>query len=384
MEYENFELLIDGQRQKGYSVVVLQSSVGEARAAVQYPFGVGDIQDQISGIWETDAYSLGSNGRKTPSSLQGPEIKAVKTIGHALFDTAIAGEIRSCYDLSRYRAAQEGKGLRLKLRIQSPELATLPWELMFDPRQNEFVALSRYTSIVRHVEAFDRQPPLPMELPLRILCVCVSPTDMQRFDIKNITQLISEELRELEKAGLVKLEWLIGGTWRDLQHALWEENWHIFHFIGHGCYNEFTKEGYVMLTDSRNQAAMFSAKQLARLLSDNRALRLVILSSCEGARSNQHNLFSSAASVLVQRGIPAAVAMQDRIAIPTAIEFAQSFYKSIVAGESIETAVTEARIGISFANADTLEWGLPIVYTHRTDGYIFDSFHQRASQERRP
>jgi len=69
--------------------------------------------------------------------------------GEYLIVAATAGEVRSRYDVSCERAAQREQGLRLKLRIQAPELAVLPWEFLYDPRQAEYICLSRNTPLVR-------------------------------------------------------------------------------------------------------------------------------------------------------------------------------------------------------------------------------------------
>jgi hypothetical protein len=61
------------------------------------------------------------------------EEQAVQDFGRDLFDALLSGEIRSRYDVSLQEAKRQGKGLRLKLRIQPPQLAALPWEFLYDP-----------------------------------------------------------------------------------------------------------------------------------------------------------------------------------------------------------------------------------------------------------
>ncbi|MGH7595345.1 MAG: hypothetical protein ACREOI_03290 [bacterium] len=64
--------------------------------------------------------------RKAPS----PEEQAVQDLGRRLFDAFVTDEVRSCYDMSQREAAQKDMGLRLKLRIQSPEIAALLWQFL--------------------------------------------------------------------------------------------------------------------------------------------------------------------------------------------------------------------------------------------------------------
>jgi hypothetical protein len=35
----------------------------------------------------------------------------------------------------REAASQDDRGLRINLRVQAPDLAALPWEFLYDPRQ---------------------------------------------------------------------------------------------------------------------------------------------------------------------------------------------------------------------------------------------------------
>lgn len=78
------------------------------------------------------------------------------------------------------------------------------------------------------------------------------------------------------------------------------------------------------------------AGDLALLLAEHRSLRLVVLNSCDTARASASDRFSSTASVLLRRGIPAVVAMQYEISDEAAITFARGFY---TATGSIPTTV---------------------------------------------
>ena len=48
-------------------------------------------------------------------------------------------------------AQQQGKRLRVVLRLTAPELAALPWEMLFDPETETY--LCRHEPLVRHVHA---------------------------------------------------------------------------------------------------------------------------------------------------------------------------------------------------------------------------------------
>jgi hypothetical protein len=187
----------------------------------------------------------------------------------------------------------------------------------------------------------------------------------------------------LQANGLVDLTWLPGQTWRDLQRAMRGGPWHILHFMGHGGFDRNRDEGFLALADEEGETHRLSATQLGRLLADHFPLRLVLLNACEGARGGGRDVFSSTASILVRGGIPAVIAMQYEITDRAAIELAQAFYEALADGTPVDAAVAEARKAISFAVANTVEWGTPVLYMRSPDGVLFTPQPQRATGKKR-
>ena len=91
-----------------------------------------------------------------------------------------------------------------------------------------------------------------------------------------------------------------------------------------------------------------------------------------GRAGGSQDIFSSTASILVRRGIPAVVAMQYPVTDRAAVEFARSFYESLADGLPVDASVAEARKAVSFAIADTAEWGTPVLFMRTSDGRVFD------------
>ena len=175
----------------------------------------------------------------------------MQDFGRELFNALLTGETRSRYDVSVGAARQQGKGLRLKLRILPPELAKLPWEFLYDPRAAEYVCLSRDTPVVRYLELPQPVQPLLVQPPLRILGMVVSPRDLPSLDVAREKQRVELALGDLQKQRLIDLKWLEGQTWRDLQRAMRSGPWHIFHFIGHGGFDSTADEGVIALADDK-------------------------------------------------------------------------------------------------------------------------------------
>jgi len=376
LDYLDFELEIGVGDGLEYPVAVLRSPAGEARERVEFPFGELELENRLQAL-QIALLRTGSILRQVLT----PEEQAVQAFGRALFEMLLCGEVRSRYDVSLREAAAQHKGLRIKLRVQSPELAALPWEFIYDPRNAEYVCLSRNTPLVRYLELPQPVHPLRTELPLRILGMAVSPEGLPPLDIAQEKQRVEMALEGLRATGMVALTWLEGQTWRDLQREMRHGPWHFFHFIGHGGFSRATDEGFVALADESGRAHHLSATQLGRLLADHRDLRLALLNACEGARGSTQDIFSATAAILLRRGLPAVLAMQYPISDRAAIEFSRTFYEALADGLAVDTATTEARQAIGYAAPHSVEWGIPVLYMRAADGVLFDV---RAGQAKPP
>lgn len=379
MNYLDFEIEISPGSGREYPVAIVRSPAGEARETMKFPFDELALRDRLQNL---QIALLRSGGRRR--SFLSPEEQTVQEFGAAMFNALLAGELRSRYDVSQREAAQKGLGLRFKMRIQSPELAALPWEFLYDQRQAEYVCLSRSTPVVRYLELPQIIQPLAVTPPLRILGMLVSPSNLDSLDLDNEKDRMEEATKDLQRQGLVELTWLKGKTWRDLQKAMRSGPWHIFHFIGHGAFDRNADEGLIMLEDEAGASHRFTATQLGRLLADHHFLRLALLNACEGARSSERDIFSSTGAILVRRGLPAVLAMQYEITDEAAVEFSRSFYEALAESMPVDAAVAEARKAISLAVNNTVEWGTPVLYMRASDGKIFDLESATASVPRPP
>ena len=217
--------------------------------------------------------------------------------------------------------------MQVRLRIGSPELAALPWEFLYDPGRDDYLCLS--TSLVRYLEVLEPRRPLAVTPPLRVLGMVARPSELGTLNVDHEKRRLQEALAGLERAGGVELSWVAGQTWWDLQSALDQGIWHIFHFIGHGGFDQHSGEGILALTGEDGGVYRLAASDLGLLLGEHHSLRLVVLNSCESARSSASDVFSSTAAVLMRRGIPAVVAMQYDISDEAAIAFARGLYTAI-------------------------------------------------------
>lgn len=376
LKYLDFEVEIREGKRHQYPVTVLNSPGGEATATISWPFTHASLADQLAKI---DDILLRASARRRRRL--DPSEKTIQDFGANLFDALIAGELRSLYDVSREKAFQQGRGLRIKLRINEPKLATLPWEYMYDRRQDQYVGLSNRTPIVRYLETPQPRRPLITTKPLRILGLAANPKDGAPINSNNEKRRVETALKHLIERGLIELKWVEGSTWRDLQRELLQGPWHIFHFIGHGYFDDVQDEGFIVLSDEDGNGDRLSATRLGLLLADHQPLRLVLLNACDGAKASVRDTLSSSASILVKQGIPAVLAMQNEISNKAAVECARSFYQSIAYGSPVDAAAADARKGISLEDRNSPEWGTPVLYMRSPDGLLLQTPYQTQSKE---
>jgi tetratricopeptide (TPR) repeat protein len=308
------------------------------------------------------------------------EVEAAKRFGEKLYAALFTADVRSAMQSSIDQARQRGEsgeervGLRLRLRlVEVPELAGVPWEYIYNPGLNRFLALSTETPLVRYLDLPERIRPLKVVQPLRVLVMLPAPSDFPELDVRQEWLNLSTTLAGLQQAGLVQLDLLEVSTLTGLQRQLRRDEYHIFHFIGHGAFDRNAADGLLILEDEDGRGRPVSGQDLAMLLHDHASLRLAVLNACEGALSAVDDPFAGVAQSLVQGGLPAVIAMQFEITDRAAIIFAHEFYRAMSDGYPVDAALTEARkVLLTESRGNGLEWGTPVLYMRSPDGRIFN------------
>ena len=256
------------------------------------------------------------------------------------------------------------------LRIDTPALAGLPWEAMYDQAAGAYVC--RKDQLVRHIPVASVPAPLQVQPPLRILGVVSSPRGLPALDVEKEQDQLARALDQPARQGLAKLHWAPTATWADLQDLLLGGEWHVLHFIGHGDFDPGQDEGVLALTREDGRADLVAAPRLVDLLRQARPMpRLVVLNSCSGAAAGASDLFSGTAAALVRGGVSAVAAMQYEISDPAAVAFTHGFYAAIARGRGVDDAVSSGRVAILGLSDRTLEWVTPVLYLRGHNSQLF-------------
>lgn len=359
-EYLDFDLQLE-RAPRGFRAHVLNSPSGQATCDFKLPFSDLELENFFLRMAQSRGVTRRAEQKDSGST---------RELGGRLFEAVFHEDVSSCLRSSIDEASRQGKGLRIRLRLSdAPQLANLPWEYLYNSRQRKFVSLSIETPIVRYVELPERIKPLTVTPPLHVLVMISSPTDYPQLEVEQEWTKLKEAVSELEARGSLILERVSDATLGSLRLQLRRGKYHIFHFIGHGGFEN--DDGVLVLETKEKRGCTVSGCNLGTLLHDHRSLRMAILNACEGARCSRTDPLSGVAQNLVLQGIPAVIAMQFEISDKAAISLAHEFYGAVADGYPVDAALAEARKAV-FAEGNAVEWGTPVLYLRAPDGRIFD------------
>ncbi len=363
IDYRNFDLLIT-RAGDHYRAFVVDAPAGEGSVLFDLPFPADEIP-HLAGLARGVRRHVGAVDDAGPAA-------NLVDLGSRLFEAIFRDKLRTLLAASLASVAEEGAGLRLRLRFEEDAagLALLPWELLYDPDQRHFVGLGEQSPILRYLSLPRSRSALLVEPPLRVLAVLASPAGLAPLDMEREWQAMQDALAPLVSDGKFTLERLASPTLDALQQRLLGEPVHVLHFVGHGVFDEGAQAGSLALEDAAGRPHLARGEDLAKLLRNHPTLRLAYLNACEGALASGQSVFAGVAQALVQGGVPAAVAMQAEISDAGAVELARNFYTALAAGRPVDAALTQARVALSASGSD--EWAVPVLFSRSSDNRLFD------------
>jgi hypothetical protein len=366
-----------------FKVAVLPSEAGETQQAVTVAFRHAEMADTLDDlerkrIDDADLIGLGEH-LATRLLPQGPV--------RDLFVRAI-------------NIAGQDAGVRLRMVIREPRLAQLPWEFAYlqmhtgEKDRRHFLALNPQVSLVRHEALMMRHRPLTGATPerLRLVAAMADVEGYPRLNLARERQVIEEALRDWGVAG-VTIAWepfIEDATYDALMVAL-RKGCDLFHFAGHGVFEQNAIDpqtgapigaGSIVLEKDKEtkEPHLLAAGELALLL-QNARVRVAVFGACESGRRDGLSAWTGVAPAIVERGVPAVVAMQYEVLDDHAVAFSRMFYASLAAGLSVDEAVSAGRLAMLGASTENnVEWGVPVLYMRSPDGIIFPELAARKSE----
>jgi tetratricopeptide (TPR) repeat protein len=285
---------------------------------------------------------------------------------------------------------------RVEIATGVREAATIPWELIRDPKTDTPLAL-RAKAFVRASSQAAQSPYLPGKAsgPIRILLVICRP---ERGDDVPFRSVASRLLKGLSGADpeVVRLKLLRPPTFEQLAHDLREakdrdEPYHVVHFDGHGAYGESDqrpgKHGHLMFENPKleDNVEPVGGPALGGLLAEAN-VPVLVLNACRSAHAdppaapvrvgsapNPHaevRVFGSLAQEIMDAGVAGVVAMRYNVFVETAAHFVADAYDALVRGQALGEAVSFGRKqlaaqplrSIAFDPVRLEDWPVPVAF----------------------
>lgn len=373
----DFEIRIRPDGRGGNRVDVLRSPAGDGTGELRLPFSAPDLIERrarIRGL-AAEVPAAGVRDLQLPAERGVSEERRREQAGAELFDALFDDRLRPLYERSlEIVRRREGERLRLILKVDPgcvdlAHIQAQPWEYLFHRRQGRFPCLYRQSPLIRVLDVDAAPPPPPSDV-LRVLVMASRPDDLDHLDLEQELR----HLRELSEGHpTIEVEVLPEPSLAALRAALLEREVHVLHYMGHGGFDAETGEGTLALTGADGGLVQAPGRALAHVLYDCRSLRLAVLNACETGRNQDRdgeNPFAGVGTALIQGGVPAVIAMQAPITDPSAIAFADCFYRRLAAGDPLDVAVSEGRQRI-FTAGQSHEWGTPVLFTSAPDLEVY-------------
>jgi hypothetical protein len=305
--------------------------------------------------------------------------------GQRLFDTLFA-------DRALYSAWVEARGRSLRRRIRlwidvnATELHSLPWELL---REGPAMLSAQADT------PFSRYLPIGLpwggpvqERPIRVLVVIPAPDDLEtKWDLA-LVDAVSER-HNLESAfadvgrSIVRADFLEAPvTSGRLERAL-REGYHALHFLGHGAFNPRSEQAALFIQDEAGHAHLLRDHQLVSMLAGQSVQpRLIFLAACQSASRSMADALMGLGPKLVTLGVPAVVAMQEKVTVETARQFSATFYRQLFEHGLVDLATNEARsTPLAEGHPDA---GVPVLFMRVSNGRLFAPLPSGKTEKARP
>ena len=297
-------------------------------------------------------------------------------LGKALFVEGIRDEF--------VKALNSDGGLRVMLQVEDQELRQLRWERLCAPMGQgdwDHLALNERTLFSHYLPSATDPHFTPIgRRDLRALVLVASPekTDQEgfpAFDVEKTVASVKASLGSISCDVLANTEGTQGApTLNELIGKLTDPQTHytILHIV---CHGKLTPKGHTILywATAENQIVRLNVDNfIERLkkLDGNSIPHFVFLCTCESASPDAEDvgcLGGLAQRLIREVGIPAVVAMTEKITIETAQILASSFYKQLRSTGYVDTAL----VGAATQLADRPDVTVPALFSRLGDQPLF-------------
>lgn len=349
LSYRDFDLKLD--KAETFFIEVLDSPVGRRTRAQPLILPEAELPEWRSSI----------KSRKKDREIY-------KRMGQALFEALFPRSILSIWSRSEQTLDLDSSStLRLRLDIRCPELAEIPWEILYDGDGHYHLAQDERHPIVRYLVDSGDFHLLERPRALNILIVAAAPNGWPKLPGLGVE--IDDFRNHLEKTPHVGTVQFVERATLDKLNKELENEYHILHYVGHAEFE--SGRGSLILEDDHGNPDKVDADTLGTYFR-NTPLQLLVLNGCETALLSAGDPVKGFANAATSAGVPAVIAMQDKVFDRKAVAFSREFYRVLMQGATLEKAMTKARQAvIRCASPDLPDWAIPVLFTNVKQGFLW-------------
>ncbi len=293
--------------------------------------------------------------------------------GEVIFKSIFKEGIGQLFDKASREAEKQGNPLRLVIKYDLPGgshkaegVHEVPWELIFHPERQKFIALDSSYLLVRHLRG-TAECWKPVTGPRRLLLTAACPANYAPLKLDSELAQVECSLRGevLNKAARLDKMTDVGAQSlrRTLNHSQAAgRSYHIWHHCGHADENAAGEAGLVLHAADGAESLLgelCNPAQMADIVARQEDLRLVVLNVCLGAKKR------GLASLLAHLQVPAVIGYPCPASDSMALVFAQSLWRSL-SSEPVDFAVRSARAALA-ATPQTLDFAKVVVFLRALD-----------------
>ncbi len=264
--------------------------------------------------------------------------------------------------------------LRIRMLIgpSAPELHGLHWETLQDPLDGSPLFTSENLLFSRYISSADWRPlSLAPKSDSRALVVIANPNNLAEYnlapvDLQGELMQARKSLKSIPFAFLPDLEKGTRATLNNLFSALREDQYSLLYLACHGTM--VNEQPWIWLEDDNGEVSRISGDELVTRFNElQQRPQLIVLASCQSAHSAEGAAISSLGPRLAEAGIPAVIAMQGNISMPTISRIMPAFFEELHRDGQVDRAMAVARGTVR----DEDDYWMPALYMRLKSGRIW-------------
>ena len=285
--------------------------------------------------------------------------------GANVFRALLPDKVQDLYRTCLEQARRKGQTLSIRVRYNGTtdrQLHDVPWELAFDPDEQQFLALWPETCLARYLHMPHAERPV-QNGPRRLLLTMAKSTP-QPEDFKDECARIGAVTRRVIQP---TTSYVTGSTeiWQRLTSARdGARSFLAWHHVGHGRMREETGKFALEFNRDGRDVYETSLADLVAAVAQS-GIRCAVLNICYSGRT------AGLATAIASANVPIVIGHRTAVYDRAAVSFAATLWRELAAGSPAELAIRTARMSI-LSKGWGSQWVLPMLFVRTNNTHLVE------------